>query len=53
MAQTERAANQGPANLLFENYVFVKNYSQQIIFRNLLREIFVIFSKHLFQNNFT
>ena len=51
MAQTERAANQGPAELRLENYGFVNDNSQKY-FRNFLREVFEILSKRLFQNNF-
>ena len=51
MAHTERAANQGPAKLRLENYVFVKNNSPKIIVRNLLRELFEIFSKTCISKN--
>ena len=32
MAQTERAANQGPAKLRFENYVFEKIIPRKLFF---------------------
>ena len=51
MAQTERAANQGPAKLRLENNVFVINNSPKINFRNLLRDIFIIFSRILLLQN--
>ena len=44
MAQTERAANEGPAKFFLKNYVFVGK-SPNTIFRHLLRESFVLFPK--------
>ena len=45
MAQTERAANQGPAKFPLKNYILVEKSPNTMIFRNLLRESFVLFSK--------
>ena len=54
MAQTERAANQGPTKLRLEYYIyaFMKFENNEHFFRNLLRQKFVIFSNIIISNIF-